>query len=133
MSQPVRANILLVDGDDGVREMTAAMLEDLGYEVTEAESGSAALEALARGARVDLLMVDFAMPGMNGAELTQAVQQRRPGLPMLLLTGDADPRAVEAVGEERIVLKPFRNEDLARKIRTALRAGENGEVVALRR
>ena len=132
MSQPVRANILLVDGDDGVREMTAAMLEDLGYEVTEAESGSAALEALARGARVDLLMVDFAMPGMNGAELTQAVQQRRPGLPMLLLTGDADPRAVEAVGEERIVLKPFRNEDLARKIRTALRAGESGRVVALR-
>ena len=133
MSQAVRANILLVDDDDAVREITASVLEDLGYEVSEAESGSAALEALDKGARVDLLMVDFAMPGMNGAELTREVQQRRPGLPMLLLTGYADPRAVEAVGEARIVLKPFRNEDLARKIRTALRAGDDGEVVALRR
>jgi len=48
-------------------------------------------------------------------------------------TDASDARAVEAVGEERIVLKPFRNEDLARKIRTALGAGENGQVVTLRR
>jgi CheY-like chemotaxis protein len=133
MSQALRASILLVDDDEAVREITAAVLEDLGYEVSEAESAHAALDALEKGARVDLLMVDFAMPGMNGAELTREVAQRRPGLPMLLLTGYADPRAVEAVGEERIVLKPYRNEELARKIRTALRAGDTGEVVALRR
>jgi CheY-like chemotaxis protein len=129
----VAANILLVDDDEAVREITAAILEDLGYSVTEAEDGPAALEALDRGARVDLMMVDFSMPGMNGAELATHVQQQRPGVPVLLVTGYADARAVEAVGEERIILKPFRNEDLARKIRTALGAGENGKVVSLRR
>lgn len=133
MSQSVAANILLVDDDDAVRDVTAAILEDLGYSVSEAEDGLSALEALERGPRVDLLMVDFSMPGMNGAELTKQVQERRPGMPVLLVTGYADARAVEAVGEERIVLKPFRNEDLARKIRTALGAGENGQVVSLRR
>ena len=133
MSQSAEANILLVDDDEAVREVTAAILEDLGYSVSEAEDGPSALEALERGSRVDLLMADFSMPGMNGAELTRQVQERRPGMPVLLVTGYADARAVEAVGEERIVLKPFRNEDLARKIRTALGAGENGQVVALRR
>jgi CheY-like chemotaxis protein len=133
MSQSLEANILLVDDDEAVREVTAAILEDLGYSVIEAQDGPSALEALERGARVDLLMVDFSMPGMNGGELTRKVQERRPGMPVLLVTGYADARAVEAVGEERIVLKPFRNEDLARKIRTALGAGENGQVVTLRR
>ena len=133
MSQSVHANILLVDDDDAVREITAAILEDLGYEVREAASGDAALDVLERSPRVDLLMVDVAMPGMSGLQLTRAVQQRRPAMPVLLVTGYADTEAIDTVGEERIVLKPFRNEDLARKIRTALGAGENGKVVSLRR
>lgn len=133
MSQSVQANILLVDDDDAVREITAAMLEDLGYDVREAISGDAALEALERSPRVDLLMVDVAMPGMSGVDLTRTVRQRRPEMPVLLVTGYADTEAIAAVGEERIVLKPFRNEDLARKIRTALGAGENGKIVSLRR
>jgi len=133
MSQSVQANILLVDDDDAVREVTAAILEDLGYEVRVAEGGQAALDELDRGQRLDLMMVDVAMPGMSGIDLTRAVHARRPGLPVLLVTGYADNDAIAAVGEERIVLKPFRNEDLARKIRTALGAGENGKVVSLRR
>lgn len=132
MSQLVQPNILLVDDDDAVREITAAILEDLGYEVREASSGDAALEALARNPRVDLMMVDVSMPGMSGIDLTRAVRERRPEVPVLLVTGYADGDAVAAVGEERIVLKPFRNEDLARKIRTALGGSENGKVVSLR-
>lgn len=133
MSQSAQASILVVDDDEAVREITAAILEDLGYQVREAASGDAALGVLERCPRVDLLMVDVSMPGMNGLDLTRAVRERRPGVPVLLVTGYADEAAVEAVGEERIVLKPFRNEELARKIRTALGAGENGKVVALRR
>lgn len=133
MSQSVQTNILLVDDDDAVREITAAILEDLGYAVREAASGAAALDSLERSPRVDLLMVDAAMPGMSGMELTRAVRQQRPDMPVLLVTGYADAEAVAAVGEERIVLKPFRNEDLARKIRTALGAGESGKIVSLRR
>jgi CheY-like chemotaxis protein len=133
MSQSVQASILLVDDDDPVREVTAAILEDLGYGVAEAGGGAAALDMLERGLRADLLMVDYSMPGMNGAVLAQEIRRRWPALPVLLVTGYADKAALEAVGEERVVLKPFRNEDLARKIRTALGAGENGKVVALRR
>ena len=133
MSQPAQANILLVDDDDAVREVTAAILEDLGYLVRTAENGQAALDELDRCSRLDLMMVDVAMPGMSGVDLTRAVQQRRPDMPVLLVTGYADSDAISTVGEDRIVLKPFRNEDLARKIRTALGGGENGKVVSLRR
>lgn len=133
MSQASPATILLVDDDPAVREVTAAMLEDLGYDVVEAESGDQALELLVRGNHVDLLMADFAMPGMTGADLTKAAAERRPGLPVLLVTGYADERAIAAVGEERLVLKPFRNEELARKVRVALGGPDSGKVVSLRR
>ncbi|HET8995761.1 MAG TPA: response regulator, partial [Acetobacteraceae bacterium] len=94
MSQLVQPNILLVDDDDAVREITAAILEDLGYEVREASSGDAALEALERNPRVDLMMVDVSMPGMNGVDLTRVVHQKRPEVPVLLVTGYADGAAV---------------------------------------
>jgi CheY-like chemotaxis protein len=133
MSQASPATILLVDDGPAVREVTAAMLEDLGYGVIEADNGAAALDLLSKGVRVDLMLADFAMPGMTGTELIQQVAARRPGLPVLLVTGYADERALEAVGEDRLVLKPFRTEDLARKVRVALSGPDNGKVVSLRR
>jgi CheY-like chemotaxis protein len=133
MSQASPATILLVDDDPAVREVTAAMVEDLGYAVIEANDGAAALDLLSKGVRVDLMLADFAMPGMTGAELVAAVAASRPGLPVLLVTGNADERALEAVGEDRLVLKPFRTEDLARKMRMALGGPDSGKVVSLRR
>lgn len=133
MSQANDATILLVDDDPAVRDVTAMMLEDLGYGVIEADNGAAALDLLSKGARVDLMLADFSMPGMTGAELTREVAVSRPGLPVLLVTGYADERAVAAVGEDRLVLKPFRNEDLARKVRVALGGPDGGKVVSLRR
>jgi hypothetical protein len=61
------ARILLVDDDNAVREVTAEALRELGYKVAEAGSGGAALDLLER-IQVDLMIVDFAMPGMSGAE-----------------------------------------------------------------
>ena len=133
MSQASPATILLVDDDPAVREVTAAMVEDLGYAVIEANDGAAALDLLSKGLRVDLMLADFAMPGMTGAELAAAVAASRPGLPVLLVTGNADERALAAVGEDRLVLKPFRTEDLARKMRMALGGPDSGKVVSLRR
>jgi CheY-like chemotaxis protein len=133
MSQAPGATILLVDDDPGVRDVTAAMLEDLGYDVVEADDGAAALDLLSKGARIDLVLADFSMPGMTGGELAAAVAERRSGLPVLLFTGYADERALAAVGEDRLVLKPFRSEDLARKVRVALSGPDSGKVVSLRR
>jgi CheY-like chemotaxis protein len=109
--------VLVVDDDPPVREITASMLRTMGAEVIEAGSGGSALEMLsAKDADYDLLVVDFAMPGMNGAELAATVVKKWPGLPILFVTGYADLSAISSVSEERIVQKPFRGGELQRKI-----------------
>ena len=120
-----RQCILLVDDDTGVREVTAAILVEHGYDVIEAGSGGAALDVLEReGDRVDLLLLDYAMPGMNGSELARAARTRRPTLAMLFITGYADFAALQEVGEERIINKPFRDEELLLKVDFALGGSE---------
>jgi len=114
--------VLLVDDDSAVREVTAGILHDLGYGVIEAGSGGAALEVLDHQDEIDLLLVDFAMPGMNGAEVAREVHARRPGLPVLFVTGYADTEALAAAGDAGILRKPFVEKDLAAKLRSALRA-----------
>jgi signal transduction histidine kinase len=115
-------NVLLVDDDNAVREVTAGILHDLGYSVVEAGSGGAALDVLDRQSKIDLLLVDFAMPGMNGAEVAREVHARRPGLPVLFVTGYADTDALAAAGDDGILRKPFVEEDLAAKLRSVLGA-----------
>ena len=66
------ANILLVDDNDDVREVTALLLRDSGYHVIAASSGSAALEVLGGDSAIDLLIVDFAMPGIPGSNCSNA-------------------------------------------------------------
>ena len=112
--------ILLVDDDADVREVTATTLRELGYIVHEAGSGGAALEALDRRPEPDLVLVDFAMPGMNGADLARRVRSIRPTLPILFITGFADRTAMAGVSESQIIGKPFHAEDLAGKVRAAL-------------
>ena len=128
------ATILLVDDDTAVREVTAAMLREEGFSVIEAGSGGAGLEALDRADTVDVLLVDFAMPGMNGAEVAREAQARRPGLPTLFVTGYADLEAIRSVGEDRIVAKPFQSERLFQAIDAVLgRSAQPTNVVSLRR
>ncbi len=109
--------LLVVDDDPPVREITATMLRTMGAQVVEAGSGGAALDQLqADEGGFDLLVVDFAMPGMNGAELAAAAAKKWPHLPVLFVTGYADLRAISSVSEERIVQKPFRGGELHRKV-----------------
>jgi signal transduction histidine kinase len=115
-----QANILLVDDDNAVREVTRAILHDLGYFEFEAGSGGAALDLLEREPNVGLIIIDFAMPGMNGAELTRLVQAKRPHLPVLYITGFADRAALGNVSESSIIRKPFTDEELASKVDMAL-------------
>jgi signal transduction histidine kinase len=114
--------VLLVDDDSAVREVTAGILHDLGYGVIEAGSGGAALDVLDHQEDIDLLLVDFAMPGMNGAEVAREVHARRPNLPILFVTGYADTEALTAAGDDGILRKPFVEKDLAAKLRAVLRA-----------
>ena len=127
------STILLIDDDNAVREVTRAMLHDLGYRVLEAGSGGAALDLIERNATIDLIMVDFAMPGMNGAELARLARAKRPTLPVLFITGFADRTALAGVSEAQIINKPFVPEELAGKVRQALVPGTSGKIVQLRR
>ena len=113
---------LLVDDDNAVRDVTAARLRRLGFDVLEAGSGGAALDLLDRSAQVDLLVADFAMPGMNGVEVAHQARIRRPELPVLFVTGYADQTALAGVGEERVVQKPFRGDELEHKVLAAVGA-----------
>ncbi len=107
--------VLVVDDDHAVRDVTSALLRETGYQVLEASSGSAALELLRGSRSIDLLVADFAMPGMSGVELARICKTLRPNLPVLFVTGYADLKALENIDELFLIRKPFRAEELKRK------------------
>ena len=112
--------VLAVDDDDLVLFNTAAMLEDLGHTVIQAASGRAALDALERADRVDLLITDHAMPGLTGAQLAEQTAERWPRLPVILATGYAELPSGEGADLPRLA-KPFGQAQLADAIVRALK------------
>ena len=114
------AVILLVDDDDAVRDVTASMLREIGYEVLEVGSGGAALDLLQSEPKIDLAILDFAMPGMNGVEVARQVRARSPSLPVLFVTGYADMTSLNGLDNVRVLRKPFLESDLAHEVGDAL-------------
>ena len=124
-AQPPRkgAIILLIDDDSAVREVTSSMLRELGYVVMEVGS-------------VDLVILDFAMPGMNGVDVARELSSKYPTLPVVFVTGYADDSLLEAIGDARIIKKPFVGDELVTKVQAALTKSEHrsgGKVVPLAR
>ncbi|KRB82669.1 histidine kinase [Sphingomonas sp. Root710] len=115
------AKILVVDDEPIVREVVTDMLDGLGCKVITAENGEQALE-LVDSERPDALLLDFAMPGMNGADVARAALQRQPRTRIVFATGFAASEAIEAVvGEDAVLLrKPFSPGQLADALRRAL-------------
>ncbi|MFM0495305.1 ATP-binding protein [Paraburkholderia caledonica] len=112
--------VLVIEDDSEVRAMLVESLKMLGYHVTEAADGRAGLDRL-RDDNPDLLMVDFAMPGMNGIDVIAEARKMRSDLPVILATGYADID-ISGLAVERctILRKPFQLDDLARTIRLGL-------------
>jgi CheY-like chemotaxis protein len=111
---------IVADDDDHVRHVTASMLEGLGHVPIEAGSGGAALEALSGKRKIDVALIDFAMPGMSGLELAREARVRLPTLPIVFITGLAESPVLSGIRHEHILRKPFLEHDLDRKIRAAL-------------
>jgi signal transduction histidine kinase len=108
-------SILIVDDEELVRKATAEMLRTLGHEVREADGGSDALRILQLERQIEIVVTDYKMPRMDGAELARLVRELRPEMPMLLIsgyTGAADPIA----GLPRLN-KPFGLAELAQSLR----------------
>ncbi|MBD8543661.1 response regulator [Oxalobacteraceae sp. CFBP 8755] len=114
------ARILIVEDDDFVRASMVSSLEALGHQVTQAADGEAGLAALQR-ARPELLITDYLMPGMTGADLMVRTRAMFPGLPMIIATGYADMKAIEQViGDDIVLRKPFQLAELAVSVGQAL-------------
>jgi signal transduction histidine kinase len=115
--------ILVVEDNDMVRTYVESELKTLGYRVITAASGPAALDLLRQSGDIDLLFTDVVMPGgMFGPELARQAIQLRPGLKVLFTSGySQNPvSAPDAIGDARILTKPFRRRDLAAMLRSAL-------------
>src|SRR5262249_40894316 len=111
--------VLLVEDNPDVAEVSAGLLEKLGYEVHTAGDAQAALEALETRA-FDLLVSDIVMAGaMDGLDLARAIRQRHPHLPMILVTGYSNS-AVLADPEFAVLRKPYQLEDLSRAAAKAI-------------
>ncbi|MGK5090381.1 PAS domain S-box protein [Deltaproteobacteria bacterium TL4] len=117
--------ILLVDDDTLVRNITQMMLRKLGYTVTSFSEGSKALAAFqAHPADFDLIMTDYTMPEMNGAQLSQHLRNLRPNVLILLSTGYMeilDEEEPETFGVDAVLIKPYQLPELSQRLRQLLK------------
>jgi hypothetical protein len=115
--RPPAARILIVDDDADVRGFLADALDELGHEVVSCDCGPAAIAEVERDCP-DLLLLDFAMPGMNGAEAAREIRVRCPKLPLVFVTGYAESEQLEAAlgTEVRVLRKPFSIDELTAAI-----------------
>jgi CheY-like chemotaxis protein len=119
--------ILVVDDEQDIRRTLERLLRDSGYVVESVGNGAEALERAGQQAP-DLLLLDYAMPGMNGLDVATAVRRQHPQLPILFMSGFADTKALEAaLPTIRLLRKPFGNDELNTAVRRALsEAGIDG-------
>ena len=116
----VDASVLVIDDDPDVRGFVAATLDDLGYRVREAGEGQQGLD-LFTTEPADLVIVDFLMPGLTGADVARAIRERRPDQPILFVSGYSETEAIrQAAPGAPLLPKPFRAEALDLAVRSAL-------------
>jgi len=126
LQAPMRPlDVLLVDDEQLVRDGTAAMLRELGHRVVEATGAGEALEKLQAGLQVDVVVTDYKMPRMDGAEFARRLHRSQPALPVLLITGYSG-HADDTDGMSRLA-KPFRQADIAAALEELVPARPNPE------
>jgi DNA-binding NtrC family response regulator len=100
-------SVLIVDDDDLVRDLLWRNMSELGFEVSEASSGATALDCVAER-RFDLVILDYAMPGMSGPAAAQEIRRKRPDQKLLLISGYAGTGVLRTEsGEIPLLGKPF--------------------------
>ena len=114
------ASVLVIDDDPDVRGFIVETLEEQGYVVREAADGRSGLAALARE-KPDLVVLDFIMPGLSGAEVANRILLKAPEQPILFVSGYSETEAVKRVAPQAPLLtKPFRADALDKAVRAAL-------------
>lgn len=126
-----RARILIVDDEPGVRDALGALVGGWGFEVQTTASGSGALDAVA-GERPDLILLDLAMPGMDGIQVCRRLREWS-RVPILIVSARGEEsKKVAALegGADDYVTKPFSPAELRARIRTTLRREQSRGVEA---
>jgi CheY-like chemotaxis protein len=116
--------ILLVDDDPHIRSLGRELLEKLGYGVETAEKGEEVLEKFQQGQSVDLVILDYHLPGMSGLEVCRRLKPLAPGVRMLIASGFSSTQEIEqlrAAGAAGFLRKPFRLKELQSQIEEILR------------
>jgi CheY-like chemotaxis protein len=106
---PDVSQVLIVDDDEDVLQVTADILETLGYRVLTASTGPEALETLRRNSQISVLLTDIRMPDVGGEGLAGIAETWRPDLRVVLTSGFGRPR-----GNSEFLPKPYRATDLIR-------------------
>ncbi|UUQ64956.1 response regulator [Pseudomonas fuscovaginae UPB0736] len=117
--------VLIVEDDPAVRALVRDVLSELGYQFVEAEDGNAAVPVLESSQRIDLLISDVGLPGMNGRQLAEIGRQLRPGLKVLFITGYAEHAAVRGGFLDtgmQMITKPFNLDLLTARVREMINA-----------
>jgi CheY-like chemotaxis protein len=126
-----RLIVLVVDDDPLVLTNMAAMLDDIGHRVFEADSASEALTILRRESGIQLVITDQAMPRMTGLQLIEEIKDNWPDLPVILATGFAElPRGTDIL--QITLAKPFRQHDLASAVETAMTTPDARRILRFR-
>ncbi len=119
-----KETILLVEDDQGVRDVSEMILREFGYQVLKAENGEEALQVIEKnGKEIQLMITDLVMPGMSGKELTDRLSGLENGFKVLYLSGYTDEAIVHhGILDKGIdfLAKPFGTEELLRKVREIL-------------
>jgi CheY-like chemotaxis protein len=125
------ATVLVIDDDSDVRAFLADSLQSLGYKVIDAEGGEEGLKQLDERPP-DLVLLDYAMPGMHGADVARAARAKCPDLPIIFVTGYAESQQLEAAlgANVPVLRKPFNLAQLAAAVQEQLSA-KNGSGGAL--
>lgn len=116
--------VLIVEDDPAVRRLVSEVLDELGYAFEQASDASSAMPIIESPRRIDLLISDVGLPGMNGRQLAEIARGLRPGLKVLFITGYAEHAAVRAdfLGDEmQMISKPFTFDHLTAKVREMIR------------
>ena len=115
-----KASVLVIDDDPDVRDFISASLADYGYAVREAADGEAGLQAFEEQ-RPDLVILDFAMPGLAGSEVAARMLREVPGQPILFVSGYSETEAIQAAAPgAQLLAKPFRPDALDAAVRDCL-------------
>jgi len=123
----VSLSILLVDDHDGVRETTAALLEDMGHAVTQASDGPELMSILEKSPDgYDMIISDYAMPLVSGADVIRQARELRSGMPAIIITGYAEAQSISnRPADVQVLTKPFAPEQLLALVRAASPTARN--------